>query len=167
MSGRGDEKEAATGTRLDLDALIAAHESKDDYSSRKSRNRRRGRTPEEKRKKEEADEQEQEHEEEDDGEEDKPDDESDGEIDYEKEIEMARKELAARKEIYRQLCERERKNQMRCIECGEQLRADGNDVAQYVACFPSSLFSFVSSFALASVSAHCAVPGTTRRLTSR
>ena len=86
MSGRGDEKEAATGTRLDLDALIAAYASKDDYSSRKSRNRRRGRTPEEKHKKEEADEQEQEHEEEDDGEEDKSDDESDGEIDYEKEI---------------------------------------------------------------------------------
>ncbi len=80
---------------------------------------------------------------------------------------MARKELAARKEIYRQLCERERKNQMRCNECAEQLRADGNDVAQYVARFPSSLFSFVSSFALASVSAHCAVPGTTRRSTSR
>jgi hypothetical protein len=142
MGGRGDEKrEAATGTQLDLDARIAAYESKDDYSSRKAHNRRRGRTPKEKRKKEEADEQEQDHEEEDDGEEDESDDESD-----EKEIKMARKELAARKEIYRQLCERERKNQMRCIECAEQLRADGNDVAQYNARFPSSLFSFVSSF---------------------
>jgi hypothetical protein len=134
VMGGGDEKgEAATGTQLDLDALIAAYESKDDYSSPKSRNRRRGRTAEE------ADKQEQE-----DGEKDESDDESDGEIDYEKEIERARKELAARKEIYRQLCAMERKNQMRCIDRAEELRANGNDVAQYAARSSSSaLFSFV------------------------
>jgi hypothetical protein len=136
--GGGDEKgEAAAELQLDLDALIAEYESKDDYSSRKSRNRRCG------PKEQEGDEGEEGEGEEDDDEEEGSDDESDGEIDYEKEIEKARKELAARKELYRQLCEIERKNQMRCIERSEQRRANGNDVAQYAARSSPSLFSFV------------------------
>ena len=116
---------------LDLDALLAEYESKDDYSSRKSRNRRP--TQQGEGEEEEKD----------------SDDASDGEIDYEKEIEKSREELAARKELYRQLCAIERQNQMRCIELSEQSRANGNDVAQYAARSSSSsppLFSLSFAF---------------------
>lgn len=135
--------------QLDLDALLAEYESRDDYSSRKSRNR----GPKEQEGEEEEEEKE-------------SDDESDGEIDYEKEIEKSREELAARKELYRQLCAIERRNQMRCIELSEQSRANGNDVAQYAARL-SFLLSFLSARFLAFVSTHDAAPGTTRRSTRR
>jgi hypothetical protein len=131
IGGGGDEKgEAAAELQLDLDALLAEYESKDDYSSRKSRNR----GPKEQEGEEDNDKEEEEEKKE-------SDDESDGEIDYEKEIKKSREELAARKELYRQLCAIERQNQMRCIELSEQSRANGNDVAQYAARSSSPLFS--------------------------
>ena len=149
IGGGGDEKrEAAAELQLDLDALLAEYESKDDYSSRKSRNR----GPKEQEGEGEEDNEE--------AEEKESDDESDGEIDYEKEIKKSREELAARKELYRQLCAIERQNQMRCIELSEQSRANGNDVAQYAARSSSSyspLFSASPFWLLRALTMRCQV----------